>query len=87
MTVPVIPIRVFSALAERLEQVGFENQGQAGGDDLLREFRSGGECVPPDDWNSVKRFMRLSPKRWAKWFVTGPDGAPSLVCVANWKDY
>jgi len=87
MTSPAIPIRAFSPLGERLEQAGFENQGLVSGNNLLREFRAGGECVPPDDWNSVKRFMRLSSRRWAKWFFTGPDGAPALICVASWTEY
>jgi hypothetical protein len=72
-----------SSFAQKLEAAGFENQGRESDDTLLYDFVKGGECIRPDDKAGLKRFRRLSTKRWAKWFFTDPIGNPSLICVAE----
>lgn len=83
-TASIIEIKPISAFAAQLEAEGFENQGLEGGDNLLFEFERGGECANADDRAALKRFRRLSSKRWAKWFVTDAVGNPTLICVAPW---
>jgi hypothetical protein len=72
-----------SSFAQRLEAAGFENQGLESDDTLLYDFAKGGECIRADDKADLKRFRRLSARRWAKWFFTDPAGNPSLICVAE----
>lgn len=79
-----IEIKPLSALAQQLERQGFHNEGVYEGDNLLYEFEQGGECVAADDGGALKRFRKLSPRRWAKWYFTDAAGNPILVCVAPW---
>jgi hypothetical protein len=79
-----ITLKPISAFAQQLEREGFEYQGIVGDDNLLNDFERGGECIPADDVAALKRMRRLSPKRWAKWFFTDPQGDPSSICVAPW---
>lgn len=72
-----------SSFAQKLEVAGFENQGRESNETLLYDFAKGGECIRPDDKAGLKRFRRLSTKRWAKWFFTDPAGNPSLICIAE----
>jgi hypothetical protein len=72
-----------SSFAQKLEAAGFENQGREADDTLLYDFAKGGECIRSDDKAGLKRFRRLSTKRWAKWFFIDPVGNPSLICVAE----
>jgi len=82
-----IEIKPLSELAARLEHEGFENQGVWAGDNRLDDFESGGECIQAGDSAGLKRFRRLSAKRWAKWFFTDAAGNPMLICVAPWDKY
>jgi hypothetical protein len=83
-TLPIIEIKPVSAFAARLEAEGFENQGTERNDNLLFEFEERGECAASDDVAALKRFRRLSSRRWAKWFFTDAAGNPVVICVAPW---
>lgn len=80
-------------LAERLDAAGVEDRGREWNDTYLRESRNGSSNVlrvdpdnlrEPNVHKQVSRVLRLSDRKWAKWYYRDPVGNASLLCWAEW---
>lgn len=75
-------------LRKRLEDAGFEDSGReyATTASTLGQSFDGEEYdyCPAEDKKEIARFIKLSPKKWAKGFYTDAVGNPCLIWVARW---
>jgi hypothetical protein len=77
-------------LAGRLDEAGVECRGREWNDTLLQTRQSGahtlslgGEMGTPDK-RELRRVLRLSENKWARWYHTDAVGNASLLCWQEW---
>jgi hypothetical protein len=76
-------------IGEKLDAAGVECQGREWSHTLTQTVQSGAKTLQLADMtkegrDELRRVLRLSPNRWAKWYYTDAVGNASLLC---WQRY